>query len=181
VIKLTKKIIIVEGIVDRGAIKGIMYRLNKTAEIKQIRGNRPKKVISIAKNETYDLLIIMKDLHYYTENQILNIFNNIKQNLNVEIYKKIALIIVKHAIESWFLSDINNLNKIYNINITKDISNPENITKPDYELKEILRNKGKNYIKNEEIAKRIMIKADFDQIMRKCVSFKKFINYLNDC
>jgi len=138
-----------------------------------MRGNRPNKIIGIAKNLDFKKILVLKDKHIYDDNSI----NSILRNIISEIEKKslIDIILIQYAIESWFLSDINAINQVFNVRINKNISNPESIQNPDKELNNILEKFGKKYIKSYEIGKKIMETANFNEIANKCKSFEKFL------
>ena len=69
-----KTLILVEGISDKHFLKGLAEKLKTNIKIQIMRGNRPNKAIrlvkSILKTQPYNKVIILKDLHRYTEEKV---------------------------------------------------------------------------------------------------------------
>jgi len=174
-------IVLCEGDTDVGAIKAVAKRLHVRARPRRMIGNRPEKIARICKAlaQNYDKFIILKDLHRYREERIEKIRGEILGFVDAQTSTKINFIIVRHAIEAWFLADTDALSKVYNCKVP-EISDPEEIENPAEKLGRLLEKHGKKYIKSERISKRIMDEADLQKVSRKCPSFEKLLEYLMD-
>jgi len=175
-------LVLTEGPTDRGAIRSVAKRLGIKVRVSLMLGNRVEKlkgtIIGLA--AYHDKFIVLKDLHTYQEDAINRRYGAVLKELDTYLKKKARLVIVRHAIEAWFLADINALNRTFNCRIEREIPNPEGIKDPAKKLNEILEGYGKRYYKSEEIGKKIMMEADLDKIAEKSSSFKRFLNYLTD-
>jgi len=172
-------IVFCEGDTDVGAIKAVSKRLRVRVRPRRMVGNRPEKVARICRAlaQEYDKFIILKDLHRYKEETIKRIRKDVLRVVHFD--KKIFFLIIRHAIESWFLADADALSRVYNCRVT-EISDPEEIENPADELGRLLGKHGKKYIKSEWVSKRIMDEADLQKVSKKSASFKKFLKYLTD-
>jgi len=177
VIFLSEILFTVEGVTDRGAVKGVAHKYRKKIIVDLMDGNRACKIKGLIKTRKCEKYVLIKDLHTYEEQSIRKIYNNVKNNINAHLKDLVDLIIIKYEIETWFLSDIDAINKVFNCDIRIKINNTEDITDPSTYLDEILITHGKRYIKNEKLAYNIMQEANYEILSNKCSSFKAFLKY----
>jgi len=161
-------LILVEGPSDKGAIQKITEKLNAKAKILLMEGNRPKKAIRLIRAElarkAYSKIIILKDLHKSTEKTIKEKISKIIKNIN---HKNIHGVIVKRSIESWLLAGMG-------------IKNPENILDPEEHLDNILRRKGKIYIKSPITTKKLANNINLQQAIQNSKTLKQFTEIIKD-
>ena len=174
-------IVLCEGDTDVGAIKAVAERLHVRARPRRMIGNRPEKIARTCRvlAQNYDKFIILKDLHRYREEAIERIRRKILGSVDAQTSTRIFFLIVRHAIEAWFLADADALSRVYNCRVP-EISDPEEIENPAEELGRLLERHGKKYIKSERISKRIMDESDLQKVSNKCPSFEKLLEYLSD-
>lgn len=178
-------IIAVEGPSDRGVVKALLDRLNMHADIILMRGNRPRKIASkivakahslVSRGLGIDKIIVLKDLHNYEEELVMNHLETIKQR--VQQIGRYNGIIVRYAIESWILADISCLKKTLGIS-TRQID-PESIRNPDKYLDALFMRKNKRYIKSEKLIYRLANNIDLNIATRNSNSLRRFIQALRD-
>lgn len=170
----------VEGPTDRGAIKSVARRFRVKINTDLMYGNRVERLKGLIRSRYFDKYVIVKDLHRRKEESIRRTYNRVVRGVNSRYRNNIGLVIVKHEIEAWFLADIEALNRVYNCRINEEIRNPEDIPNPAEELDNLLRRYGKEYIKSESTASKIMEEVDLEKISEKAPSFRRFLDYLND-
>ena len=175
-------LVLVEGVTEKGAIKSIAKRLGVKIKVVLMRGNRIEKVRGVIRTLgfRYDKFIILKDLHKYPEKTIIERYNRIRRTINADLYERVKLVIVKYAIEAWFLADTDAVSRVFNCRRLRAIRDPESIEDPAEELNNMLKREGKLYYKAENIAERIMKEADLEVISKKAASFREFLNCLTD-
>jgi len=174
-------VVFCEGDTDVGAVRAIAKKLHVRARPRRMVGNRPKKIARTCRAlaHRYDKFIVLKDLHKYQEGTIKRIYRETLGFVDSYFDKKIKFLIIRHAIEAWFLADADALSRIYNCRVN-EIPNPEEIENPAEELERLLEKYGKKYIKSERISERIMKEADLQKISKKSFSFRTFLKYLKD-
>lgn len=172
---LTEFSISLEGDSDIGAINGIRERLRIKIKVDHMHGNRAQKLAGLIKRTYYDKYIVCKDLHTYPQAIINKIYKDTLNNIEKHQHENVRLLVIKHAVEAWFLSDINAINSVFKCNINKEINNPESILDPSQYLHELLNNKGRWYYKERETSRKIMINSDFQKIRSKCKSFDQLL------
>jgi hypothetical protein len=175
-------LVLCEGVTDRGAIKSVAKRLDLKVRVNLMHGNRLDKLIGTSRvlAAAYDKFIVLKDLHTYQEDTIRRRYRATLRALAAHLIGRIRFLTVRHAIEAWFLADINTLNRVYNCRIEREIMNPEEIEDPAERLTRLLERYGKRYIKSEKAGERIMKEADLQKVSEKAPSFRTFLNYLMD-
>ncbi|RLG95586.1 hypothetical protein DRO37_01960 [Candidatus Bathyarchaeota archaeon] len=175
-------LVLVEGVTEKGAIKSIAKRLGAKIKVVLMRGNRIGKVRGVIRTlgSKYDKFIILKDLHKYPEKAIMERYNRIRRTISADLRERVKLVIVRHAIEAWFLADTDAVSRVFNCRWLRAIRDPESIEDPAEELNNMLKRKGKLYYKAENIAERIMREADLEVISKKASSFREFLNCLTD-
>jgi len=181
-LKMSDILIMSEGVTDRGAIKTVAKRLRIRTRFVLMHGNQLRKIKGVVEvnSSKYDKFIVLKDLHTHREENIRKWYNAARRDLSAELRDRLTFVIVKHAIEAWFLADTDALNATYDCSINKEIFNPEDFPNPSEELENLLRKHGKSYIKSEESAARIMQEADLQKISDKAPSFRRLIDLLKD-
>lgn len=145
-----------------------------------MRGNDVKKLSSFIKHRYADNYIVCKDLHRYPRDSILSIFNRTMNNIPEYDRDNIHLVIVSHALEAWYLADINAINSVFGVNIRREIQNPEGIEDPADYLDDLLKKHGKRYRKNPTKAKEMMAQADLPLIRSKCPTFNELMTILEN-
>jgi len=69
-----KHLVIVEGVSDRGVVKGLAERLGVDVDVLLMRGNRPRKVSRMVnaalRTVVYDKVIMLKDTHKLPEGKV---------------------------------------------------------------------------------------------------------------
>lgn len=175
-------LVLSEGMTERGAIRSIANELRIRVRVNPMHGNRLEKLTGTIRAHAtgYDKFIVLKDLHTYQEDTLRRRYNDVLRALDTHFRERTKFLIVRHAIEAWFLADINALNRTYNCRIEGEITNPEEIEDPAEELTRLLERYGKKYIKSEKAGARIMEEADLDKVSEKAPSFRTFLNYLMD-
>ena len=169
----------VEGPSDQGVFDGLNQRLPQNIVAHPTNGNRPNKISGYFKHrQGFSKYIMCKDLHSYREQDINRLYNEAKAELDDQDKPLFEKLIIKFAIEAWFLSDIEALNTVSHCDINTPIINPENIENPDEYLTELLRTQGKDYIKNRNISKEIMKNIDLTKLHNNCSSYQDFINII---
>jgi len=178
---MSRILVLGEGATDRGTIEAIGKKLKIRVRFLQMRGNKPDKLKTFIEVESeYDKYIILKDLHQSSEEKIREKFNSIRKTLHADLRSKVKLSIAKRAIESWFLADLQALERALNCRIDTQIQNPEKVQYPDKKINELLKKSGKTYLKNERIAAKIVEELDLEKVTSKSVSFKSFLKNLCD-
>ena len=174
-------VVFCEGDTDVGAIRAVAKKLRVRVRPRRMIGNRPEKIARTCRAlaQRYDKFIVLKDLHRYREETIKRIYRDTLRFADASLGKEINFLIVRHAIEAWFLADADALSRIYNCRVT-EIPDPEEIENPAEELGRLLEKYGKRYIKSERISERIMNEADLQKVSKKSLSFKTFLKYLVD-
>ncbi len=165
-----------EGERDRGAIKGITVQLRRKIKTDLMGGNNVRRLKGLISARRVDAYIILKDLHRMTEQEIRAVYNQTRAKLDPHDRDRTHLVIIPHAIEAWFLGDINAINEVYGVNIVQPVPDPESIEKPDKYLNRLLQQFNKQYIKNEQKSREIIEKADLDAIRGKCPSFDSYMS-----
>ena len=161
-------LILVEGQSDKGVVQKITEKLNVKAKILLMRGNKPKKAIRLIKAEltrkAYSKIIILKDLHKYSQKVIKENLSSIIKNIN---HKNIRGIAIKRSIESWLLAGMG-------------IKNAENILNPESYLSNLLRKQGKQYIKSLRTAKTLTSNINLKQAIQNSKTLKQFTEIIKD-
>jgi len=163
-------VVLLEGPTDKGFIETLLTRLNIDGKVRLLGGNKPnkaKRYISSFLGKSNGKIVILKDLHRHSHRTLQKIVSLIEKPPQVRV------VIVKHAIESWFLADPAAIQTIFGH--SKDIEDPENIPNPDEELDKIAQQCGKRYIKSLEIGRKFAQVCDIGLLKRKCKSFRKFL------
>ncbi|MCS7385830.1 MAG: hypothetical protein NDF55_03680 [archaeon GB-1867-005] len=161
-------LILVEGPSDKGVIQKITEKLNVKAKILLMRGNRPNKAIRLIKaaltRKPYSKIIILKDLHKHPEKTIKKNLSKVIKNIN---HTNIHTIIIKRSIESWILAGMG-------------IPNPENLENPESYLNNILRRKGKQYVKSLKTAKTLTNNINLKTAQQQSQTLNQFIKIIKD-
>ena len=175
-------LVLVKGVTEKGAIRSIAKRLDAKIKVVLMRGNRIEKVRGVIRTlgSKYDKFIILKDLHKYPEKAIMERYNRIRRTISADLRERVKLVIVRHAIEAWFLADTDAVSRVFNCRWFRAIRDPESIEDPAEELNNMLKREGKLYYKAENIAERIMKEADLEVISKKAAAFREFLNCLTD-
>lgn len=163
--------IIVEGISDMRVIRGIRGKLSTEVEIRKMNGWRPAKIEARIKELLFrgcEKVIILKDSHSRDPSGVRR---EIERKL--EFGGKVKLCVVTHAIESWLLADERAIGDYLSTEV-KEISEPENICKPDEILEEIFSRKDKHYYKGGREPAEIARRLDLEKVIGKCSSFREF-------
>ncbi len=162
------KLVLVEGITDKGVIDAIGEKLGIQVKTLLMRGNNPSKAIRIIKarlvEKEYDKVIILKDLHKLPENKVMEHLNKIAKNVQ-EL--KVQGIIVRKAIESWILAGMG-------------VNNPEEIDDPAETLNTYMMRRGKRYIKSYKAAKELVMEINLEKAAKTAKSLNSFIETLKD-
>ncbi len=177
-----KLLILVEGRSDEGVIRAFAEKLRITVRVLIMRGNNPGKALRLIRAETsaedYDLILVLKDLHSFTEQDVLEKLEKIGSSLPSNVRGKFANIVVRKAIEAWLLSDPEALKIIcYQ---AEPPSNPEGLDDPAEYLRRELRKCGKVYVKTRECAYNIAKHVDPFKAARKSRSLEEFLKYIKD-
>jgi len=163
-------VVLLEGQTDKGFIETLFTRLNIDGKVRVLGGNNPNKArryINSFLAKSNNKIVILKDLHRHSQRMLQKIISLIERP------PQVTVVIVKHAIESWFLADPAAIRTIFGH--SKDINEPEKIPNPDEELDKIAQQCGKRYIKGLEIGRKFAQVCDIRLLKQKCESFKKFL------
>lgn len=178
-------IIAVEGESDKGAVKALLNRLGKHADILLMRGNRPTKIANkivaratkyMGKGARIEKIIVLKDLHEYKEETIRKHLETIRQR--VQHLAKYYGIIVQYAIEAWILADVSCLQKT--LGITTRQIDPESIERPNEYLDTLFMKKNKRYVKSKALLYELVKNIDMNTAIKNSKSLSEFINALKD-
>jgi len=176
-----KTLILVEGISDKHFLKELAEKLKTNIKIQIMRGNRPNKAIrlvkSILKTQPYNKVIILKDLHRYTEEKVKKQIRKI-ENAIEKLGFTAKGIIVKKAMEAWLLADPEAISKIVKHKV--NVGNPEEIENPATYLDEIMKKCGKRYIKGSEQIYKLAKHINIENATHRSRSLKKFLKTLKD-
>ena len=161
-------LIVVEGISDKGVVQEIAHRLGIRIEVLVMRGNNPNKASRIVKAKlvvkSYDKIIVLKDLHRYSEHTLQNLLNEILSKID---HPHKYAIIVRKAIEAWILAGMG-------------VINAETIDDPAMYLDQIMKRRAKNYVKSLTLAKILAESIDLNKAMSNASSLRQFIEALQD-
>ncbi len=167
-----KILVLVEGPTDAAIVEVISKKVRCNVSTYIMRGNRLRKIRRILHvYQHVDRIIVLKDLHRYSEDTLTDIMRKIERMDN-----RITCIIVKRAIESWILADPSCLERKYKIKV--EIHNPEELEDPAEELDRILRRIGRRYIKNYKFAKSLAECIDISNAATRSKSLARFIKAL---
>jgi len=176
-------LVLVEGPSDKGFVEDILKRLGLKPRVIVMRGNRPEKAVNHIKAQkgSYDKAVILKDLHEREETVVKRLLERIYSKLKEtgEETSKIRCVVVRRAIESWFLADPEALEKTLGCRV--NVGDPEEISDPSQYLNQELEKHGKHYIKSMEISRRIARKINIEIARRRSKSFNEFIETVTDC
>jgi len=161
-------LIIVEGSVDKAIVQKIARKLGVKVKTLLMRGNDPDKAIRLINaklsTEDYSKVIVLKDQHQDPEDKVRECLNNIVSSVQ---YPRTYPIIVKKAIEAWILASMG-------------ITNSENIDDPATYLDQIMKRKGKRYIKSPENVGELVENMNLQQAMKYSHTLRQFIEVLKD-
>jgi len=135
-----------------------------------MRGNKPEKVRRIlASDREFEKAIILKDLHR-GEQQTAKLIDEIKREIKQlqNLQHRIHTIIVKRSVESWILGGL-------------CVNNPEETPNPEEELKKLMQEMSRHFIKSPEVYKRLAKEVDLEKAVKKSETFKKFTEILGSC
>lgn len=93
---------------------------------------------------------------------------------------RVHVCVVVHALESWLLADSQALARRFRVSRIRTPPNPESLCQPEKELERLFQIHGKIYLKRRDpplIANDMRINI----MARRCPSFGRFINLLQDC
>lgn len=163
------KLIIVEGVTDGNFIEGIAEKLQVRCKVHPVRGNRPEKVrrLLAALAKEVKKAIILKDLHR-GERETVKLINKLREEVKKLRDRGLQpqIIPVKRSVESWILAGLS-------------VNNPEEILDPEEELKKVMRERNRHYVKSPEVYKRLAKEeVDIKKATLKSETFKEFINVL---
>jgi len=165
---------IVEGITDKAAVKALCERLRIQSTTRMMKGNRPRKVEGLIEKELLkigvDRVIIVKDLR--SSQKILGEMSRLVRRISNLI--RTDLIIIRPAIEAWFLSDPTAIEEV--LGHRSEVRNPEECEDPAEELDRVARRCGKRYIKSARLVRRIIERMNLNRAKRRCSSLDLFIN-----
>jgi len=179
---MNKILVLGEGNTEKGVINAIAKRLNLKIRFLRMRGNKPEKLCTFIRTEReYDKYIILKDLKPYGKEEVVKRkIDNVRSKLDERTKNKVKHVIVKQEIEAWFLADPQALERAFNCKIERRIVNPEEVDEPEKELNNLLRKCGKTYYKSEQVASRITMEMNLEEVANKSNSFNTFLKNLYD-
>lgn len=93
---------------------------------------------------------------------------------------RVHVCVVVHALESWLLGDSQALARRLRASRIRTPTNPESFCQPEEELERLFQIHGKIYIKRRDPR---LIASDLrvNVVSRRCRSFRRFIDLLQDC
>jgi len=166
---LSTCLIVVEGPSDEGFIEGIAERLGIRCKILPMRGNKPNKAGRIIRSFSgLRKAIVLKDLHGAGKdvNTLLDRFRDLIGQLRSNRIEA-HLIVVKRSIESWILAGL-------------CVEGAESFPDPEEKLREVMRRRGEDYIKNKALLRKLTGELNIEKIMKVSNSFRTFIEALKN-
>ena len=187
----TKKIksigLIVEDNSDFNSFKIIISRIIQKGNLtfkKAIGkgcGKMKKKAVIYANlltDKGCDLVILVHDLD---KNDLNQLNNNLEQLIDSSQAKNSFVCIPIEEIEGWFLSDLDGIKNVFNLDrIPKINGNPESISSPKEKLENSVykcSNHKKIYL-NTKHNSLLSENLDLNKINNKCASFKKLVKFV---
>jgi hypothetical protein len=126
-----------------------------------------------------DKIILLWDLHSFSKEELQKRFENIQNQLPVDLRERVRYAIAKREIEAWFLADPDAVRRISGHEI--NVPDPEVLEEPAKELDHIFRQCGKEYVKASAIAVRLAREMDLTKAANNCPSLKEFLSLVKDC
>ncbi len=170
-------LVLVEGPSDKGFVEEILRRLGLKPRVLVMRGNRPEKAVRYLKAQKgdYDKAVILKDLHKRREEAVEKLVKKIYSRLKEsrEDTSRVKCIIVRRALESWFLADPEALEKTLGCRV--NVGGSEELSDLSQYLNQELEKHGKQYIKSMEVSRRVARKINIETARRRSRSFNEFI------
>jgi hypothetical protein len=176
---------VVEGSSDEDVIRAILKSLSKklnaslSLKVKVARGGKIKNKRILEKSVWHlkvrgcQRVMVLIDSHC-NPSDIRNDFEGYIESIGGELF------VVKHAIESWLLADVDAISTVLMSRIKEKIPKLEECHEPKEVLKGIFKKyANRDYVEVKDAGK-IAEKADVN-IMEKYSNFKDFMNSLFDC
>ncbi len=178
-------LVIVEGTSDIGFVAELLSKFCKSKnmnlgfKVVKMNGNELNKAVRIANSfDRYDLIVLLKDQHNYDLSFIEEEISKAVKNLSESVRVKFRSVIVRRAIESWALADVEGLRSICReVRLGGD---PEEIEDPAEALRNELRKCGLLYMKTEPWGRRLAQVVDPERARRKSKSLNEFLRIIEE-
>ncbi len=178
-------LVIVEGTSDRGFIAELLSKFCKSKNIGigfkvvKMNGNDLDKAVRVANShDMYDLIVLLKDRHSYDETYIVKRIGEALKNLSENVKSKFRGVIVRRAIESWALADVEGLRSI--CREVRLSGNPEEIEDPVEVLRSEFRKCGLLYVKTESWGRRLAQAVEPEGARKKSKSLNEFLKIIEE-
>ena len=171
----SKILVFVEGDTEEGFLRGLAERLSLRLKVIKMRGNRPDKLRGWLKVHRPHRCIVLKDLHRRSEEFVEELKRQLARlKIELQLSEEPRVVLVRRAIEAWFLADEVALKEMFGCDVPA-IENPEALSDPARKLSELLRARGKEYVKSYWVARKIAEILDIRKVSKKSKSFSEFL------